>query len=137
VAIAVLGKIAEGLASGKLSPHAAESLSNVVAAFVITIEAVEFESRLIALEKAVSFLSAPRKLDRFRLEFSVPVVIGWEERKTMNASKFSDTQKAFILKQGGDGVPVVDICRKAGIGKRPILFGRRNTTACSHWRCGG
>ena len=33
----------------------------------------------------------------------------------MKASKFSDAQKAFILKQGADGVPVMDICRKAGI----------------------
>ena len=33
----------------------------------------------------------------------------------MKASKFSDAQKAFILKQGNDGVPVADICRKAGI----------------------
>jgi putative transposase len=33
----------------------------------------------------------------------------------MKASKFSDAQKAFILKQGADGVPVADICRKAGI----------------------
>jgi transposase-like protein len=33
----------------------------------------------------------------------------------MKASQFSDAQKAFILKQGSDGVPVADICRKAGI----------------------
>ncbi len=33
----------------------------------------------------------------------------------MKASKFSDAQKAFILKQGDDGLPVADICRKAGI----------------------
>ena len=33
----------------------------------------------------------------------------------MKASKFSDAQKAFILKQGSDGVPVADIYRKAGI----------------------
>ena len=33
----------------------------------------------------------------------------------MKASKFSDAQKAFILKQGNDGVPVAEICRKAGI----------------------
>ena len=32
----------------------------------------------------------------------------------MKASKFSDVQKAFILRQGADGVPVADICRKAG-----------------------
>src|ERR1700679_1149963 len=33
----------------------------------------------------------------------------------MKASKFSDAQKAFILRQGADGVPVADIFRKAGI----------------------
>ena len=33
----------------------------------------------------------------------------------MKASRFSDAQKAFLLKQGADGVPVADICRKAGI----------------------
>ena len=33
----------------------------------------------------------------------------------MKASRFSDAQKAFILKQGADGVPVSDICRRAGI----------------------
>ena len=33
----------------------------------------------------------------------------------MKASRFSDAQKAFILKQGTDGVRVADICRKAGI----------------------
>jgi transposase-like protein len=33
----------------------------------------------------------------------------------MRASKFSDAQKAFIIKQGEDGMQVVEICRKAGI----------------------
>jgi putative transposase len=33
----------------------------------------------------------------------------------MKASRFSAAQKAFILKQGADGMPVADICRKAGI----------------------
>lgn len=33
----------------------------------------------------------------------------------MKAAKFTDAQKAFILKQGADGMPVADICRKAGI----------------------
>lgn len=33
----------------------------------------------------------------------------------MKALKFSDAQKAFILKQDDDGVPVAEICRKAGI----------------------
>jgi putative transposase len=33
----------------------------------------------------------------------------------MKAPHFSDAPKAFILKQGDDGVPVAEICRKAGI----------------------
>ena len=33
----------------------------------------------------------------------------------MKASRFSEAQKAFILKQGNDGIPVADICRRAGI----------------------
>ena len=35
----------------------------------------------------------------------------------MKASRFSDAQKAFILKQGRDGIPVADLCRKAGISR--------------------
>ena len=38
-----------------------------------------------------------------------------EQWKTMKASKFTDAQKAFILKQGADGVSVAEICRRAGI----------------------
>lgn len=33
----------------------------------------------------------------------------------MKASQFSDAQKAFILKQGEEGTPVAELCRKAGI----------------------
>ena len=33
----------------------------------------------------------------------------------MKASKFSDAQKAFIIKQGEEGTPVAEICRKAEI----------------------
>jgi putative transposase len=33
----------------------------------------------------------------------------------MKASNFSDAQKAFIIKQGEDGTPVAEICRKVGI----------------------
>ncbi len=33
----------------------------------------------------------------------------------MKASKFTDAQKAFIVKQGEEGTPVAEICRKAGI----------------------
>jgi len=33
----------------------------------------------------------------------------------MKASKFSDAQKAFVLRQGADGIPVTEICRREGI----------------------
>jgi putative transposase len=33
----------------------------------------------------------------------------------MKASKFTDAQKAFIIKQGDDGTPVAEVCRQAGI----------------------
>jgi hypothetical protein len=43
----------------------------------------------------------------------------------MKASKFSDVQKAFILKQGADGMPVADICRKAGISQATYRYDGR------------
>ena len=33
----------------------------------------------------------------------------------MRASRFMDAQKAFILKQGAEGMPVAELCRKHGI----------------------
>ena len=33
----------------------------------------------------------------------------------MKASKFSDAQKAFVIKQGEEGTSVAEVCRKAGI----------------------
>jgi len=33
----------------------------------------------------------------------------------MKSSRFTDAQKAFIIKQGEEGIPVAEICRKAGI----------------------
>jgi len=39
----------------------------------------------------------------------------------MKASKFSDAQKAFILKQGNDGVLVAEICRTACISQVPYF----------------
>ena len=33
----------------------------------------------------------------------------------MKASKFTDAQKAFVVKQGEEGTPVSEICRNAGI----------------------
>ena len=56
----------------------------------------------------------------------------------MKASKFTDAQKAFVVKQGEEGAPVAEICRKAGISQATPAFagagqastGRRNTRVC-------
>jgi putative transposase len=42
----------------------------------------------------------------------------------MKASKFTDAQKAFILKQGAQGVHVAELGRKAGISQ----------TTCFNWK---
>lgn len=59
--------------------------------------------------------SAPLELDRCKLEFSVTLSWLGGEWKRMKASKSTDAQKAFILRQGEGGMPVAEICRKAGI----------------------
>ncbi len=41
------------------------------------------------------------------------MIPGWDGAKAMKAS--TDAQKAFILKQGEEGIPVAEVCRKAGI----------------------
>jgi putative transposase len=33
----------------------------------------------------------------------------------MKDSKFTDAQKAFILREGADGMSIAEVCRKAGI----------------------
>jgi putative transposase len=43
----------------------------------------------------------------------------------MKASQFSDAQKAFILRQGADGIRVADICRKAGISQATYFNWKR------------
>ena len=43
----------------------------------------------------------------------------------MKASKFSDAQKAFVLKQAEDGVPVAEVCRKAGISQATFFNWRK------------
>jgi putative transposase len=54
---------------------------------------------------------------------------------SMKASKFSDAQKAFILKQGDDAVLVAEICRKAGISQAGTSTGARSMEACCPTRC--
>lgn len=43
----------------------------------------------------------------------------------MKASKFSEAQIAFVLKQAEDGSAVVEVCRKAGISKAAFYNWRK------------
>lgn len=43
----------------------------------------------------------------------------------MRASKFTDTQKAFIIKQTDDGISVAEVCRKAGISTATFFNGTK------------
>ena len=43
----------------------------------------------------------------------------------MKASRFTDAQKAFIIRQGDEGTPVVEICRKAGISQATYFNWKR------------
>jgi putative transposase len=39
----------------------------------------------------------------------------WGEESSMKASRFSEAQIAFVLKQAEDGAAIAEVCRKAGI----------------------
>jgi hypothetical protein len=43
----------------------------------------------------------------------------------MKASKFTDAQKAFIIRQGEDGTPVEEICREVGDRRKGLLAAPR------------
>ena len=43
----------------------------------------------------------------------------------MKASKFTDAQKAFVIKQGEEGTPVAEVCRKAGISEATFYNWRK------------
>ena len=43
----------------------------------------------------------------------------------MKESKFTDAQKAVIIRQGEDGTPVADICRKAGVSQATYFSSKK------------
>lgn len=55
------------------------------------------------------------------MEFSALFFQLGEGAERWKASKFSDAQKGFILKQGDEWVPVAEICRQAGINQATYL----------------
>jgi hypothetical protein len=72
-------------------------------------------AKLIQSVRLINLLrtcSETAKLDRFWVEFSA--VIPWlGGAESDEGIEISDAQKAFILKQGADGMPVADLCRKS------------------------
>jgi putative transposase len=60
-----------------------------------------------------------------KLEFSATFSWLGEERIRMKASRFTEAQKAFIVKQGEEGTPVAEICRKAGISQATYFNWRK------------
>lgn len=51
-----------------------------------------------------SNLQCSRSCPRYDLEISAMIFHGWEGADEMKASKFSDTQKAYIVKRDEEGV---------------------------------
>ena len=49
----------------------------------------------------------------------------------MKASRFTDVQKAFIIRQGENGTSVGEICRKAGI-SQATYFNWKKEEVCRH-----
>ena len=56
-----------------------------------------------------------------------------DTESSMKASKFTEAQIAFVLKQAEDGVAVAEVCRKAGISVRTGLL---MAGPLSRWRRG-
>jgi hypothetical protein len=56
----------------------------------------------------------------------------------MKASKFTDAQKAFVIKQGEEATPVAEVCRKAGISQATYFnWKKKYARGCCQPRCGG
>ena len=53
-------------------------------------------------------------MDRFGLENS-SLELGWKRRDSIKASRFTEAQIAFVLRQAEDGTAIGEVCRKAGI----------------------
>lgn len=67
-----------------------------------------------------SLKTGPVSIGVFRVGFPAG-----KSSRSMEASKLSDAQKAFIVKQGDDGVPVAGSCRKAGISQATYFNWRK------------
>jgi putative transposase len=65
-------------------------------------------------------------LDRTVFGWNFPLMIpGWGKESSMKASKFSEAQIAFVLKQAEDGTAIGEVCRKAGISEATFYNWRK------------
>jgi putative transposase len=53
----------------------------------------------------------------------------------MKASKFTESQIAFVLRQGEEGTPVEEICRKTGISQATYYNWKKNATVIGVFMC--
>lgn len=53
------------------------------------------------------------RMGHLRVAFRAKYILGWAGRFGVMASKITDAQKAFVIKQSEEGTPVVEVCRKA------------------------
>ena len=65
-------------------------------------------------------------LNRTVLSWNFPTMIpGWEKESSMKASKFSEAQIAFVLRQAEEGTAIAEVCRKAGISEATFYNWRK------------
>lgn len=57
--------------------------------------------------------SATSEFEHRLVEFPVVSLLDWPRKYGMKASKFTDAQQAFVIKQGEEGTPVAEFCRNA------------------------
>src|SRR3546814_19453800 len=70
--------------------------------------------------------------DLSRLECSAVDILGWARRFGVKASKFTDAQKAFVIKQGEEGTPVAEVCRKEGISQATYFNWKKKSAGRLH-----
>lgn len=59
------------------------------------------------------------------IRFFVIISLAGKEAKAMKASKFTDAQKAFVVNEGKDGMPVAEVVARLGSVRRSISTGKK------------
>ena len=70
----------------------------------------------------------PLKLDHSQVAFRAVDILGWARRFGVKASKITDAQKAIVIKQGEEGTPVAEVCRKAWVSEATYFNSSRRAS---------